>query len=79
MLAAPPVGGRGGRRGPHCGRTIPMRWPPNPPHRPGQLPLHDLLSKICDKTGYRLVSGVRGWWAAVAQRPGALLQSTGGG
>ena len=28
---------------------------------------------------YRLVSGARGWWAAVAQRPGALLQSTGGG
>jgi putative transposase len=25
-------------------------WPPNPPHRQSQLPLHDLLSKICDKT-----------------------------
>ena len=25
-------------------------WPPNPFHRQGQLPLHDLLSKICDKT-----------------------------
>jgi hypothetical protein len=25
-------------------------WPPNPLHRQGQLPLHDLLSKICDKT-----------------------------
>ena len=25
-------------------------WPPHPFHRQGQLPLHDLLSKICDKT-----------------------------
>jgi hypothetical protein len=25
-------------------------WPPNPLHRQGQLPLHDLLSKMCDKT-----------------------------
>jgi len=33
-------------RRPHCS----MRWPPNPSHRPGPLPLHDLLSKICDKT-----------------------------
>ena len=24
-------------------------WPPNPPHRQGQLPFHDLLSKNCDK------------------------------
>jgi hypothetical protein len=27
-----------------------MGWPPNPLHRQGQLLLHDLLSKICDKT-----------------------------
>ena len=25
-------------------------WPPHPFHRPGQRPLHDLLSKMCDKT-----------------------------
>jgi hypothetical protein len=25
-------------------------WPPHPFHRPGQQPLHDLLSKMCDKT-----------------------------
>ena len=28
-------------------------WPPNPFHRQGQLPLHDLLSKICDKALFR--------------------------
>ena len=26
-------------------------WLPHPCHRQGQLPLHDLLRKICDKTG----------------------------
>ena len=33
------------------GLTVPncsTPWPPNPFHRQGQLPLHDLLSKICD-------------------------------
>src|SRR5215471_14127009 len=28
-------------------------WPPNPLHRLRPLPLHDLLSKICDKTVIR--------------------------
>jgi hypothetical protein len=31
---------------PNCSTS----WPPNPLHRQGQLPLHDRLSKICDKT-----------------------------
>jgi len=49
-------------------------WLPNPLYRQGYLPLHDLLSKICDKTkksalvpcGGRLgqlapVAGPAGW------------------
>ena len=32
-------------------------WPPNHRHRQGPLPLHDLLSKICDKTGFGAYSG----------------------
>src|SRR5215813_11096660 len=31
---------------PHCSTP----WPPHPFHRQGPLSLHDLLSKICDKT-----------------------------
>ena len=46
-------GGRGRRRRPHCGRIVLLPWLPNPLHRQGQLTLHDLLSKICDKTRNR--------------------------
>ena len=37
-----------GRRGPSLRPNCSTPWPPNPPQT-GQLPLHDLLSKICDK------------------------------
>ena len=46
------VGGRGGRRGPHGGRTVLLRWPPNHPTDRVQLTSNRLHTKICDRALY---------------------------